>query len=415
MCKNRIILKKPKKEEKKEVLSEIEYYQLKAAFRKKVSLIIVICCTITVIVITLLMVYTILPEGLSLIFNTLSALLTSAIAGSLVSYFVDMPNVIESFKVMIISAITSDKYITSLPKERLKEIREQATKLIHKEADRVPHGLLKIDSAMCNLLAEPYYSFYTENIVCHKKGQFEECRKLITGKDTSETGNQILGEFNEKDVSIEFEIVNPVGTNSVKASIGLKKSMNLPDCCDIKDIFAINCFELTIDNASPVVINPVVHFYRKGQASSSNPDTITYDTSLSMSSDLDSSVISQDNMSNFSKYDTPLSTTYNALNSDESKDLMVEFMERVRVKFSYKQILPNTDNHYTKRLRYSAKEYLLLYSNEDDVELHGQIFGTHLDQQKISIIKNDSKHITIQCRDWLLPGNGTFVVSDDKI
>lgn len=410
--------KQSKKVQSQEEMSDLENYQSKARYRKALSLWFMRGSMVIVVIIAIIVGFCDLKNWVNVLCTIIMSLATSTFAGSMVSYFVDIPGIIDGFRSMILSTLSSDSYIASLPNERLQSIREQTIKLLHKDADRVPDGLLKLDTAMCDLLEKPYYSFFTESVVCHKKADFASSHKLFLesiGKsvpaDSDNLFSGITGDFNVKNVEIDFEIVNSVGTRPAEANIGLRKSMNLSESCKIEDVFAITLFEVTIDDSIPTNLTAVINYYRRRSASSSNPETMTYDSSLSLSSDEQSTKITKENIKDFCSEDA---WKYIYLDSDSFKDLLVEFQDRVKVKIKYTQILPNADNHFTRRLRYSTKQYLLLYSSEDNVQLHGQVLGTKVDQERISIMQSDKKHITIQCRDWLLPGNGTFVVSDDK-
>ena len=96
--------------------------------------------------------------------------------------------------------------------------------------------------------------------------------------------------------------------------------------------------------------------------------------------------------------------------------LFVKFNKCVKVTFVSTKLIPVVDRHYTKRLKYAAGSYSLIYTCEDDnVKLVGQLFGTLVDHSNMSIrVSPNEKVLTIETSDWLLPRNGAVVVMCNK-
>ena len=94
--------------------------------------------------------------------------------------------------------------------------------------------------------------------------------------------------------------------------------------------------------------------------------------------------------------------------------LKVSFKKQVSVIIKYKQFLDIEDNHYTRRLRYPAQSYRLDYNCSQGTRLLGQLFGTLVDQSKVSInISKDKNMLSVESHDWLLPKSGAFVRNPD--
>jgi len=370
---------------------------------RRISKILMIGSIVLLALVALVSFFAKCPDWLNSLLLIFSAFATSILAGSLVSYVIDMPAIIYAFRSLIINSLASDEYLESLPPARLQDIRKKTIKLIHKEATSVPESLLNIDTVLCDLIEKPYYSFYNESIVCHKK---EPASVVFNNKEGSRPNDFYI----VKDVDLEFEIRNPKGNTKALADIGLRKALDTGSH-RLEEMFSIVSFELFIDENTPVFIYPEIRYFNKPSAKSNNIDAMAYDTHLSFSTP-GNRTITADNCSEFSN---TASCVYLANGTNRSTALVTEFEKSVRVKLKYRQVISSDDNHYTKRLRYAAKAFMLYYSSEDNVKLHGQILGTNIAQKNVSLLRSDDKHITIQCRDWLLPGDGTFIVADDKI
>lgn len=342
----------------------------------------------------------------------------SLLAGVVLAWLINIPQNLEDFTQIVSTSLSSFKYLSSLTREQLISLRNKVTYELHtKKLPYMPQGLLKLDKKVCDLLENPYYRNYREIIQCHKKGTYADIA-FIKNNTTDSTFKNIKGSFYWKEVTQEYTIKNPYDKQrQIKANIGISNHIYLPKGCSIDNVFDIESFQLSIDDQPFVDITPFLKvIYKNHTRNTSNvdPDTITYNTGLFLSS-IDGKIISAE----YFGTTTPVETLeYVPLEAaDKNKvDLLVMFSDKVTVKFKYKQVIPEADNHFTKRLRYSTKSYRLDYFCDDsDIQLFGQLFGTLIDQSQVAINQSkDGKHISIEAFEWLLPRSGAFVAMGGK-
>lgn len=91
--------------------------------------------------------------------------------------------------------------------------------------------------------------------------------------------------------------------------------------------------------------------------------------------------------------------------------IRIDFKDNIRVHIQYKIKVHKDDICFTKRLQYPVKNFRLDYScAQKDAKLYGQIFGTNIKQNDISIRQPSSNAISLESFEWILPGDGAIVV-----
>jgi len=353
-----------------------------------------------------------LPKWLEIVLNIIMALTASGIAGLLVALLVDMPQLVRNFQDTLTNALGSNEYLEELPKEKLDVLRAQTVHALHKKSPRVPSSFLQLDDELCGLISAPYYDYLNESIVVGHKGKYADLLKL-DGENQPEV-SAVEGDFLKKDVLLEYSIKNPGQGTDAEAKIGLRKYLDLPEGCDIESSYVFKFFEVTIDDDETHDICQALIVERCKVLSGrvgSDPNTMTYDTIVrtSIRNDI---ILDKESIK---KLEIAKGVEYTNKDIDSKHDITVRFKDSVRVRVAYKQIFPVADSHYTRRLKYSAKHYMLSYTCEDEFKLHGQIIGTLIKQSDMSIIKNNDNNLTMICRSWLLPKNGAFIVMDDIV
>lgn len=354
----------------------------------------------------------------NVVFEVTLSIGASLFAGVVLAWLINLPQNLEDFTQIVTTSLSSFKYLSTLTREQLISLRNKVTYELHtKKLPYMPQGLLKLDKKVCDLLENPYYRNYREIIQCHKKGDYKDI--AFIDKDKQEpTSTNITGQFYWKEVTQEYTIKNPYDKQrQIKANIGISNHIYLPKDCDIKNIYEIESYQLSIDDKPFIDITPflkVVYNNHSCDSSNLDPDTITYNTGLFLST-IDEKTITSDYLKTAIASKT---IEYSPLDvRDKSKvDLLVLFSDKVVVKFRYKQVIPEADNHFTKRLKYSTKSYRLDYfCDDDEIQLFGQLFGTLIDQSQIAINKSkDGKHISVEAFEWLLPKSGAFVAMGGK-
>ena len=403
---------KEKEKLKKENLEE-EKQEEEKPDKEKIQLGIIACIVFLLLLlsVTVKNVCTCLPTWLLIVLDIIVALGASGIAGLLVAMLVDTPQLVTGFKKTLTQALASNDYLENLPNEKLEALRRKIVGLIHKDSMNVPPSFLQLDDDLCGFIDAPYYEYFEESIVVGKKKLYGEILKE-DGVEESKIPT-VTGDFFKKDVQIDYQIKNP-SQNPIFAFIGLSKSLDLPLNCNLENSYVFKSFEVTIDDGETYDIRNALMIDRcrvlPGRVGS-DPNTMTYDTVVRMSIrngiELNSEAIRH--------LDVEEGIHYDCYEFDTKKDVKVSFCDNVRVRIRYSQIFPIADSHYTRRLKYSAKGYMLSYTCQDDYVLHGQILGTLIKQSDMSIIKNNDNSITLICRNWLLPKNGAFIVMDDKV
>lgn len=352
------------------------------------------------------------PKFFEILFDTIIAILPSGIVGFTVAILVDTPQIVRNFKKTLTDALASKDYLQELPPQQLEVLRKQIVHLVHKNSERVPASFLELDDNLCDLIDAPYYDYLNECFVIGSKKRY--CDILNEDGIKSEGLAEVKGEFFKKDVRIEFVIKNPCLNTTTEAVIGLSKYLDLPEECETNHSYVIKGFDVTIDGGETFDIRNSLVVERckvtNGKVGS-DPNTMTYDTIVRMGvKGVD--LLTEETIK---KLDSSGSIDYKTFDSDTKHEVIAKFRESVHVRISYSQISPIADSHYTRRLKYSAKNYMISYSCSDSYLLHGQILGTLIKQSDMSIIKNNRNNLTMICRNWLLPKNGAFIVMDDIV
>lgn len=347
------------------------------------------------------------------VFSILRAGCISVLAGVLLSWLVDIPRRFDEYTRLISTSLTSYTYLKGLSRQELSDLRSRVTaELYMKNAPKMPRGLINLDNRVCELLCNPYYSIYRETIHCEVPDTYEN----LTHKDTKvELPEGATRMFVRKTNDQIYTIKNPYAkTHPIKANIGLDNYVYLPKNCDLKELFKIEKYQISIDDGEFIDILPLlqVNYQRHTQVDNLSPDAVTYNAGFHLVTK-DGKTITQEILNKMTGKDD---VSYEEITSFNEHQLSVSFSDNVRVKLKLCLIVPADDNHFTKRLKYSTHSYRLDYSVADpDQRLTGQLFGTLLDQTQIVINEtDDDRHISIEAFDWLLPKNGAFVVSSKR-
>ena len=366
--------------------------------------------------------------------------MASVIAGAIVTIIFDIPALVGSFKDLVINSLTENRYLEGLNPSQLKSLKQDVVKFIHKE-NSLPQSLLQLDTELSDTIDKPYYSYFNENVTCYNQGLFDyvvnhlasfsaiKCKHQDLPRSTGSNATQGAQPapaptptptarpaeyYVLKDIENEFEIINP-GKDECTVDIGIRKSLDLPLNRSISDMFCLQEFSVTIDGGERIDLNIAVETFSRQSVTRSSSETMTYNSTLGLIVPGLSDELSSSNIEHY-KRDKTTEIECKTKEHDSPSHINVKFKDRVRVKLKYFLIVSSNDSHYTRRMRYAAQAFLFQYECKDNVQIHGQVLGTLVKQNRISILQNDSSknRITIQCRDWLLPGNGIFVVLDDK-
>lgn len=441
-------IKKNKIKQENRPMPESEYF-IRASYLRKVSVWVLSLSIFVLFVIALFKAFIpCIPHGLIVLLDFLSAISASLIAGAIITRAVDLPNLVRSFQDLVVNSFTSKVFLDELDPTTQISLKDDLVKRIHKDND-IPDSLIKLDSNLSDIIDQAYYSYFNEYVTCYKKESYENAvdrlnsfkgarlvqqpSQTIVRPDQAEEStvvaqpnkltcppkpNSVEGFYVVKDIINEFELINP-GKKSCKVDIGLRKSLDLPEKNKVSEMFYLQELSVVIDESDRIDINVNVETFSRKPTMRSSSETMTYNSTLGLvvpfGHDTESNILTKSNLIHF-KRDQNKEPAFSSKENDSPSVLMVEFESRVRVRIKYYIILSANDTHFTRRMRYSAQSFLCEYSSEDNVQIHGQVLGTLVKQEQISInqCESDRKRISIQCRGWLLPGNGIFIVLDDK-
>lgn len=408
------------KQEREGASYDANSYRCNAKRIKKGSIIVLIGAIILLALFTALKIcIPCLPDYSRIVLDILSGLVASVIAGAVVTLFTDIPSLINSFKGLMIHSFTTNSYLNALDRNQLRSVKQEVVKNLNK-GKNLPESLLQLDAKLGSTFDQAYYSYFNEIVCCHQKGDFQSVyAKMIEEEDQCDHDvNTSAKDDNEeyvlKDIENEFEILNPDNDESI-VDIGLRKSLDLPKGRKMEEMFKLQEFVVKIDDSEPVDLSVKVETFQKKSVTRSSPETMTYDSTLGMVvPNLEDRYLTASNIANYKKKKDPIQ--FDNKEQDSPSEINVKFKNSIKVKLRFRLIVSTRDSHFTRRMRYSAQSFFIQYSSEDNVLIHGQVLGTLVSQDKVSILQSDNKRnfITIQCRDWLLPGNGIFIVLDDK-
>lgn len=303
--------------------------------------------------------------GSNVVYNVLSGIAISVIAGAILAWLVDIPSKLKEYENSIVNALTSNNYLKSLDEERLTQLRKDITEQIHKvNVPCMARGLIDVDQKICNLLKQPYYTRYRQTVVC----EMDAKNGLII-----------------KHHSIDYKLINPYSVNSKATEYLSISNLVLSEGDEKKKAKAITDVDIlcTIDDDSPIDFSKDIKF----ESMPVNKKELFYDTKVVLDSTND-------------KY------------KGDKKGLKIEFSNTLEVKMSYTIIVDKEDISFTKRLRHPAKNFRLDYTfQETPVKIFGQLFGTELKQSDFIIRYPLANSISLESFEWLLPDNGAIVVT----
>lgn len=285
----------------------------------------------------------------------------SLIAASLIALFIDIPSSLQQYELHFANMLSSNTYLKVLDVDRLHNLRRDVTTQIHKtEVPHLPDALVRIDEEICGLFNKPYYERYSHLVQCKIK---DGTPKVI-----------------EKEHVVEYKLINPSAPKSLAEEV----------------IKISNLILQRGENDKGITDFGLTYQIDDGQE-------------YKLPKEYDMVVESLDK-----KIEFYTAKVYLA-GSDKSEGFKVYFKKNLRVKYTYKIDIDINDRCFTKRLQHPAKLFIMNYScDNDSIRLHGQILGTNLKQNNMSIQYLDDNSVNMVSYDWLLPDNGAVVVMLDN-
>lgn len=325
----------------------------KPLLSKPLQLIVFVCFGIILILSSILLKQN-FPDY-STIPDLLICLGQALIIGPALSWILDLPSMIDYFRKITIESLISSAYLKSLPRSRLVELRKECTAKIHlKDSESVEKGLINMDENVCELLTQPYYERYRQNTIC----QADE-------------------KYFVKKHHIEEYLINPLGIKTTYDDFP-KTYLNIEDGQSVNNIFKVLKLTVKIDDQPESDYTSNVEI----KENKINKSDIPFDREL----------VWYDKKSN------------SVLAFDYTNSIIINRVTEVRT--------PKSDITYIKRVKKPVKSLKVDYSyGGHDLKLVGSCFGTlsYSNDGGMKIIQEDN-YISIESFNWLLPGNGIFIV-----
>lgn len=340
--------------------------------------------------------------------KVLQPLCISCLAALIMAFLFDLPERMKEYQNYFISLLSSSDYLKMMNEEDLLQLRKRVTWQLHvKDVPNMPKGLISLDQEVCEMLKRPYYKEYTQ---------------IISVSKDNNTGN-----FRKK-ISIEYTAFNPYSVEEpVVMDIGFANSLKFNNDVSIeeaKKLFKLEEFSIFIDKdnnkfdliqfisikiakekETGLLYNGKILFSPRNEISNRDEPLNIYTLKKIVNSSYQPSTgdVKDKNVN------------YELLETESSNvGLFVKFSDKIKVKMQYIVEVPNEDVCMTKRLRYPVKylhiDYGLL-ENMKDYHLKGQIIGTQMDQNNITVESyGEQKHLCLKTHNWLLPKNGAVIV-----
>ncbi len=296
------------------------------------------------------------------VYDLLNSIGGALIIGPALSWILDLRSMIDYFKRITVESLVSKEYLANLDRDQLLDLRKECTAKIHlKETDNVEKGLINLDESVCELLTQPYLERYRQNTTCEEDA---------------------AGFFNKTHYMEEF-VKNPLNTKA-----------------EFKEFPKVY---IQIDDEEPKAEN-YMNLKRFTVKIDDQPEMdITNDVKITLEKIVDA------------EYDFDSVLSWVRKNGEELK---IEYHRELLVNRIFTLKTPNTDITFMKRLTLPVKSLKIdySYSGPTPYKLIGSCFGTlsySPNDNSMKVIQNE-KNISIESFNWLLPGNGIFIVKTKK-
>ena len=343
------------------------------------------------------------PVDLEVWMKMLSPIANSIIAAVVCAIVMDIPSRMMEYQKYFVSLLSSYDYLKSMTEGELVKLRNKVTLQLHlKDVPNMPKGLIDLDSKILNMLKTPYFKTYSQTISVSK----------VDNND----------EFLLKKIKVEYIAYNPYSKeHPTVMDIGFASSLKFPDGVSAEKaefLFKMKQFEIYVDDGKEPVdfLSYINVLYAEKEYKG-----LPYNGVLQIAP-------KETNLEHIVLYDIDTERKSKNGNDESQKDitkvgylqydgcikpLNVQFRDKIQVTYEYELIVPKEDVSSTKRLRYPVKYFYQDYSmNPDlDYQLVGQLIGTLIDQNDVSIENLDNnRRLCIRTHNWLLPKNGTMIV-----
>ncbi len=110
-------------------------------------------------------------------------------------------------------------------------------------------------------------------------------------------------------------------------------------------------------------------------------------------------------------YDDCVKFQYQKVEENHAKSLIVPFENKLILHLKEERIVPRHDTIYSKKINKLTKKFELSYSFEDfDGTIIGNCFSSISEKDDISFDRDGNNSLKISTNNWLLPGDGIFIL-----
>lgn len=289
------------------------------------------------------------------------------LVGGIIGIVFDVVTVKKYFEERISDILINDEYLKHQEDAELMRLRQRATENIYqKKAKYVDPELIKLDKKICESLTETYFDYLKISTRCN----LSDDRKTITKK-----------------VRTRFKFINPQREPASFLDITKNRKSRLTKIeglknCDIRKILE---YDISIDESPMRSIKKFIEV------------DVQEGTTVNESSNYD--IISQ------LKYQGE-----DDENDRKSIRKSLLFKDSFEVNILEERIIPSSDLNYSFRVNQLVRDFSinLAFENED-INLIGGLYGTMSNPREGISIDKDSNSINIECKKWMLKGNGVYV------
>lgn len=306
--------------------------------------------------------------------TALVSVLGSGLAGLVVSFFADIPDIVESTTKATANSFLSLGFLEQYSREQLEKFREKTIDLRYKEdkKDILP-DICKIESQVCGLMDQAYYERYSES-----------------HEFSLENGNRV------KTITVDYLIKNNATKHPAKIDIGILKFFPKVYTKEEIDHFIMNDFKISIDGSKRKsiechidrIITPAIEEEDINQQAYNSAFRFFYQGELN-----------KHNLDEFCRvgYLTNVAP-------DCKKGMRVSFEQEVSVHATY-TIPFDEDLVFVKKMRYFAKSFTFDSNTPEGYGIEGSLLSPFAQGEK-SLVSVSKDNLQIDCYTGMLPGSG---------
>ncbi len=329
---------------------------------------------IAILIIALLVVVLLMED--SIIRTILISLLCSGIAGLVVSFFADFPNVVDGTVQATAKVFLSMDFLKQYSNDLLEKFRKRAILIRYKkekEDDGIVRQVLSMEPQLCGLLEQPFYEYYLES-----------------------HSYSVLGGKQVKTITMDYLIKKDENGQPTKIDIGILKFFSQSFSSVGDSQFTMEEFTIRIDESER---KSIARFIKRELSSANDEEELNHRAYTSVFRFYINGELTENNLSEFCRIGYVTDQSSNSKNG-----IVVSFKKEVEV-HAVCTIPFDEDLVFAKKMRYFAKSFTFDSNSPEGYGIQGAILSPFAPNKKtvVTVAKNK---LHIECRTGLLPGSG---------